>query len=222
MSNASYYTLLASLPALPPNFESADRPPISDARLEQRLKMLSADDARVIQQATDFLAWDRQPLDRTDEDVCRTYARIMTQVNNPLLLEVITTRMDIRTIVSGLRRRRLQQAPPPGVGEIAKHINKHWKHPDFRLALRFPWLSEADRLLNGSTPIELETLLLRISWNEWKRRADQYQFTFEAVILYLCRLAVLYRWTQRDSNAGREKFEQLVTEALGDYANLYQ
>lgn len=222
MPKTAYYTLLSSLPALPPNFETAERVPISDTRLEDRLKMLSEDDMRVIQQAADFLAWDRQPLDRTDEEVCDTYDRIMSDVSNPLLADVIAMRMNVRTIISGLRRRRLEQGPPPGVGSIAKHIEQHWKQPDFRLGKRFPWVTEADRILNGDTPVELETLLLRITWQEYRRRADHYQFTFEAVILYLCRLAVIYRWTQRDSAKGQEKFDQLVTEALGEYADLYE
>jgi hypothetical protein len=52
--------------------------------------------------------------------------------------------------------------------------------------------------------------------------ADQYQFSFEAVLLYLIRWEIVYRWTRRDAAVGQEKFERLVNEAMGEYANMFE
>lgn len=218
----SYYTLLGSLPALPTHYEHADRMPISRLRLDGRLKMLEADDRIVIEQVADFLVWDRQPLDRTDEDVCVHYDEIMSTIHNPLVREVVTTQTCIRTIVSAIRRRKMGLGPPPGVEPWSGYIARNWKHPDFRLGARFPWIGELDRILNGDSPLESERTLHNVSWETWKRLGERYHFSFEAVILYLVRWEIVYRWISRDAAAGRERFEHLVTEAMGEYANLYQ
>jgi hypothetical protein len=39
--------------------------------------------------------------------------------------------------------------------------------------------------------------------------------------LYLARWEIIDRCTSRDAEAGRERFDNLITETLGDYANLY-
>ena len=54
MSSQPYYTLLASLPPLP-RFDQTDRLPITRERLEQRLRMLTPDDAELYEHAVEFL-----------------------------------------------------------------------------------------------------------------------------------------------------------------------
>ena len=44
----------------------------------------------------------------------------------------------------------------------------------------------------------------------------------EAVVLYLIRWEIVFRWTSRDAAAGQEKFERLVAEAMGQYASMFQ
>ena len=102
-----YYTLMGSLPALPTRFEDAGRVPISHPRLEDRLKMLEAEDAEVIEQMADFLVWDRQPGDRTDEQIVRQYEQFTNSVKNRFTRDLMEERMGMRTIIAALRRRRL-------------------------------------------------------------------------------------------------------------------
>ena len=52
--------------------------------------------------------------------------------------------------------------------------------------------------------------------------AHPMHFTFEAVVLYLIRWEILYRWTRRDAAAGQQKFDQLVAEAMGEYAEMWK
>ena len=217
----SYYTLIGSLPALPRHFEEAERVPISRLQLAERLKMLAPDDAQVIEQMGDFLAWERQPLERTDDEVCEHYHQFMKNVPNRFAREIIRQAMTIRTINGALRHRRLGLGPTSGIPPVTFQIARHWNHPDFHLGIEFPWIGEVDAQLGSDAPFELERMLLNIPWTFVKRLADRFHFTFEAVVLYLIRWEIVYRWTMRDAEVGQEKFEQLVSEAMGEYADIF-
>ncbi len=220
MSQRSYYTLIASLPNLPPTFE-VDRPPITRERLKERLRLLHEEDAAVIDQVSAFLVWDRQPLDRTDQEVVTHYQQLMNDIGNPLVRELINNRIDVRTIVTAIRRRRADGTPPPGVGQWVDHIRRNWTQPGFALAGRYPWIGEIERLIAQGSPMEAQRRLFMEHWRDWSRMAERYTFSFEAVILYLARLEIIDRWTSRNAEAGRQRFEELITETLGEYGNLY-
>ena len=219
--STTYYTLIGSLPALPSHFDGADRVPISELRLQSRLKMLEPSDAKVVEEMTEFLGWERQPLELTDENVLERYHRFMDTISDPFAQELIERAMTNRTIVAGLRSRRLQLDPPVGVVPIASHIARNWNHPDFHLGGRFPWISEVDALLSGDSPFDLQRKILDIVWQRVYRLAEQYHFTFEAVVLYLIRWEILYRWTQRNAEVGQARFDQLVAEAMGEYLEIW-
>jgi hypothetical protein len=216
----SYYMLIASLPNLPPHFD-VEQIPIKRPLLVERLRMLHPADARVINQVIAFLAWDRQPLDRTDQEVFATYRRLMATISNALLREVIEIRMNYRTIIAALRRRRVGQSAPPGVGPWVDQIRRNFQHPTFQLHGRYPWIEPLDRLLAEADPMRAQHLLFDVSYRQWSRRAEQFTFCFEALILYLVRWDIIERWTSRDAEVGRQRFEKLITETLGDYAHLF-
>lgn len=214
-----YYTLLCSLPSIPPYFE-VDRPPISRKKIRERLKMLDEDDAATLQQLVDFLAWDRQPLNRSDREVVAHYDWLKSKITNPVIMQVVDDRIDVRTIVGAFRRRRSQLEPPEGVGQLTPFISRNWHRSDFGLATRYPWISELPDLLESGSPQETERFLFSVTWKIWSRNAAKYQFSFEAVIFYLVRWEILERWTSRNLEIGRQRFDKLLMEALGEYANL--
>jgi hypothetical protein len=214
--------LIGSLPALPTHFADAERVPISRRALDERLKMLDPDAAKVLEQISEFLLWERQPLDRTDEEFCRHYDRIMADVQHRFARELIEQMMTRRTILSALRRRRQGLGPPAGVGWVAEHIARYWSHPDFRLSTQYPWIGEIYAQLNSDRPFELQRSLFDMAWRHMKHLSDQYHFSFEAVLLYLIRWEIVYRWTSHDAAAGHEKFEQLAADAMGEYANMFE
>jgi len=218
---SSYYTLIASLPPLPPRFD-VRRDPISAPRLEQRLRMLEDNDAAVIDQWRQFLQWDRQPLDRTDEEFVANYDELMRKISNPTLRELIQIRINIRTIVSALRCRRAGMPPPKGVGQWVEHIRRNYNEPEFNLAGRYPWIGELDSLLATGDALGAQRLLFGTSYTCWNRMSERYTFSFETILLYLARWEVIDRWTSRDSAAGKLRFESILTETLGDYAQLFQ
>ena len=217
----NYYTLIGSLPALPRSFEQLDRVPISPLKLDERLKMLEPHDARVIDEMSNFLVWERQPLEQTDEAILRRYDKFNREVDNRFARELISHTMAIRTIFAALRCRRLQLAPPQGVAPIAAQIAKNWNHADFRLGAQYPWVIEVDRQLNGDAPFDLERMRIELAWRRLHRLAEEHYFSFDAVVLYLMRWELVYRWTQRDADVGQRKFEQLVTDAMGEFANMF-
>ena len=219
--STTYYTLIGSLPALPRHFEQAERVPISELQLDERLKMLEPLDAEVIEEMGDFLVWERQPVERTDEDVLRHYEQFMERVSNRFARDLIRYAMTTRTILAGLRCRRLQLDPPAGAEPVAAQIARHWNLPDFGLGRQFSWIGEVDAQLTGDSPFELERTKHRIVWRHAGRLAEQHLFTFEAVALYLIRWEVVYRWTRRDAAAGEKKFEELMQEAMGEYAEMF-
>ena len=221
--NTAYYTLIGSLPALPRHFEQAERVPISLLQLDERLKMLEPRDAEVIDEMGDFLEWERQPLERTNEEVVRHYQQFMETVENRFARELIQFAMTARTIVAGLRCRRLGLDPPVGIEPAAAHIARHWTHPNFRLGGRYPWIAAVDAQLSGDAPFDFARSQLEITWTHTGRLAQQHDpFSFEAVVLYLIRWEVVYRWTRWDATAGQQKFQQLVSEAMGEFADLFE
>ena len=216
----SYFTLIGSLPALPAVYDQADRVPISSRVLNDRLKMLESRDAQVVEQMGDFLVWERQPLERRDEEVIRHYHQFMETVPDRFARNLIEQVMSFRTIICGLRCRRLKIEMPLG-GPPVTSITRNWNQQDFHLGAQFPWVAEMDAKLNGDSPFDIERMKLDITWKFAKRKAEQFHFTFEAVVLYLIRWEILNRWVMRDAEAGQEKFNKLVSEAMGEYTDLY-
>ena len=219
MIDSSYYMLISSLPPLPADFD-VERRPISRTRLLERLKMLTPSDAEVLEQLTDFLAWDRQSVDRTDGEVIARYEQLMATITNPLVRKLIDHRIEVRTIVSGLRRRRNGDGPPPGVGELAKTIARNWQHPQFNLQGRHPWIAEFDAKFSTGDARAAQRVLYRVVWDRWRRLAERYYFSFETVLLYLARWSIVDRWASQDYEVGRERFERLIEETLGEYAHI--
>jgi hypothetical protein len=212
--------LIASLPNLPPTFE-VERTPITRPRLRERLRMLHPQDAEVIEQVAAFLAWDRQPVDRTDEDVIERYDDLMETISNPLVRAVVNHRIDKRTIISAIRRRKAGDDPPEGVGQYVDHIRRNWSEPEFNLLGRCPWIAEFNRLIADGEVQNAERHMFNDNYTVWSRMAERYTFSFEAIILYLARWEIIDRWTSQNADTGRQRFDNMITETLGEYANLY-
>ncbi len=220
MGHRTYYDLIASLPALPAHFD-VERPPISELRLTERLRMLDLDDAAVVQQWLQFVHWDRQVLDRTDDDVARTYQRLVSEISNPTLLEMIQRRMDTRTVIAALRRRRAGLSPPTGVGQWVEKIRNHYQHPEFQLQSRYPWIGRFDQLLTTGQALEAQRLIFEFNNRELDELPPHDMFSFEAVLVYLARWEIIDRWTSLDAEAGQVRFETMIEETLGEHAQLF-
>jgi len=182
--------------------------------------MLGEHDRSVVEQVQGFLLWDRQHPERTDEEVQQEFDRLMKSITNTLVRDIVGHRMDVRTITSALRRRRLGLTPPSGVGQYVAHIQKHWEQLDFRLAREHPWIPLVRRHMEANEPFQAERQLLLATWNRWVKLADEFHFSFEKILLYLARWEIVDRWTRLNESLGRQRFENLLAETLGDYARI--
>ena len=92
--------------------------------------------------------------------------------------------------------------------------------PTFGLGQRFPWVEQFSQHMLAGETAKAERAIFEFSWKTWSRMAAQFTFSFEAVPLYVARWEILNRWTSRDLETGKERFEQLMQETLGEYAAL--
>jgi hypothetical protein len=218
----SYHMLISSLPALPSRFD-VDRLPISFERLQGRLRMLEPEDAEEIERMLAVLRWANQFEEPNEAAVVQRYDAMMHDITNPLVRDILEYGMDGRMIAVALRcRRRDLPLPTVGIGRWVEHLRLHFNQPDFKLGQVFPWIPEAERLLTQGDLLNFyRQYVLGATWAYLKKRAEDYYFSFEAVVLYIARWDMIRRWQQLQAERGRAIFETLVTEALGEYANIY-
>jgi hypothetical protein len=215
----TYYTLVASLPPLP-HFERAERLPISQYRLEQRLRMLDAEDAHQLSSAEALIGWrPERSFGKGDEETASQYRAIMEQPLHPALAEFVDFRMDQQTVMAALRRRRSRMALPQGgqewgAGRWVRWIEGHWDDSDFRFGSVVPWVPEVLGYLEAGEAVALERLLMNVAWQRLNRIADRDLFGFEAVMAYVFKWDILRNWLAQNGEAGKKQFQKLVEEAM--------
>ena len=220
-----YYTLVASLPHLPPLF-AANKPPVSRERLQNRIDMLLEEDRRELTTIQDLMHWDRLPLDFCDREIVEKADRVIPNLRSDRLKQVATWRMEIRTVVAGLRRRAAGGAAPVaaeqwGYGRWTWHIERNWNRPDFGLGTAVPYVVPFQQLIEQKDALGLERALLNTVYTELNRVADLHYFDFESVALYVLRWDIIARWTGQDQDRAQERFDGLVQEGIGEYADLF-
>ena len=220
-----YVTLMASLPPIGQLFE-AKQTPISQLKLESRLKMLAEKDAILLNQIGSLIAWQQQPMERTDAEFVVQAKRFFEEVHNPTLREIVEHRLDVRTIVAALRRRHRGESNPTvgqpwGVGRWVNYIERHWTEPGFHLEVMFPWVLEADRLLNANDSVALERLQFEVTWKILERVGAGHYFDFEAVVIYLMRWSLVDRWTRYKGEVAVERFRKLVDAGIAKFTDVF-
>ncbi|PIE34927.1 hypothetical protein CSA56_06310 [candidate division KSB3 bacterium] len=222
----SYYTLLASLPWLP-RFEQADRLPLSEKRLRERLAMLQPEDERVVRRGEAFLEWRQHPTERTDSEMVERYQRMMEVIKHPALKTLVSFEIDQRTIMAALRRRYRGQAAPAsneadwGVGQWVRTIEKNWETPDFKLGKIHPWIPQAKTYLEQGETMALERFLMNELWNHIDRTIPGNDFGFESVLAYLFKWRLLQQWLSYDTKAAKARFDDLVSEVMNEHQQLF-
>jgi hypothetical protein len=225
MAGTTYYTLVASLPRLP-HFERAEWLPLSRKQLEQRLSMLTLEHSVQLRFAEGLVQWQRQPITRTSEQVVENYKRLLPHLTDPALREFVDYRMSQRTALVALRRRRRGLGPPAadevwGVGPWVRRIAAAWDRPDLGLGRTFPWLDEAGKRLEAADAQGLERLLMNVVWTRLERVADASPFGFEPVFSFLFRWDILQRWLSYDAEAGKARFQELISEVTREHQQLF-
>jgi len=193
---------------------------ISRIKLERRLKVLSPDDARTLSMIESVTCRDYLGDVHDDAQFVDQTRRVLGELNNPVLFDIVNHRVELRTLVAALRRRHLGQNAPGagekwGCGRWTKVIQRNWSEPSFGLHNAFPWVVEANRLLENSDTVAFERLLLEEVWKELGRKSQGHQFDFVAVVVYALRWDVMERWTHYQGEVAQERFGHLVKGAIG-------
>lgn len=212
-----YVTVVASLPHLP-YFATAGRLPLSRLRLEQRLRMLEADETRQVYLAENLAGW-RLTAGKLGSGKS-SMARIkntLQAIEQPVLREFVQYRLEIQTVLAALRIRHMGRNPQQysetwGVGRWVKHIEAHWEAPDFHLGAAYPWLLEAGNLLATADAIALERLLMDVVWRKLARLGDLNPFGFEAITAFVFKWDILQAWLLRDAVTAKQRFQKLIDE----------
>jgi len=212
-----YYDLVTSLPHLP-HFERAERLPITRLRLEERLRLLKPAHGDQLARAAALVRWrpDRVRW-KTDAAQVKEYAVLMASPMERPLRQYVAFRMDQRTLVAALRRKRegmasLDGVAPWGVGPWARHVQMHWDEPDFHLAHLVPWLPHARDLLAAGDAEGVERSLMDVAWRWLGRCAERDMFSFEAVFSYFFKWDVLRAWLAHDAEKGKTRFRNLIDQ----------
>ena len=225
MAGQPYYTLLASLPPLP-RFDQTDRLPITRERLAQRRSMLTAEDLELYERAAEFLAWQRQSATRTDQEMIAKFKEMEKRIALPTLQSIFNFPIDQRTIMAALRR-RLRGLPAPSTGEpwnvgrYVNHIERNWDHPDFKLGVVYPWISQARAYLEAGETLALERLLKNTLWDHVDRLVPAYEFGFSAVLVYIIKWDILERWLFYNIEEAKVRFDELVTEVTDEQPKIF-
>ncbi len=222
-ASRAYYTLMTSLPYLPPLFRNT-RVPISRLRLDQRLRMLYPPDREALADIEAIYSWHDRGKD--ESEIARVTETMTAKLKSPMIRGLVEDRLALRTVINALRRRKRGGGPPrPGqrwgfVG-LTGHIVRNWGVSDFRLTGRMPELPEIRRMLETDQSLELEKLLMARQWNALNRAAERHLFNFEAVALYVMRWLLIDRWTGYNRARGLARFDELTADALAQMGPLF-
>ncbi len=224
MAEERYYALVASLPKLD-HFERATRLPITRRRLDQRLTMLSPLHRRDLERAEALTQWKQHPLTRTAAEVVAQYDRAVRDCTDPYLRDYIVERMDQRTILVALRRRRLGEKLSTdkawGVGRWTRWIPQHFDEPDLGLATVHPWIPEARVLLDRGDALGLERHLMRSVWSRLAKLAESEPFSFQQVFAFVFQWDILSRWITYDAEQAAPRFQELVDAVVADHGDVF-
>jgi hypothetical protein len=217
-----YITLMTSLP-FPGDLFSARQTPLSRIRLDQRLHQLEPEDRALLRRIEDVLQWSHQPIGRSDPEIAARARALLEDLENPLLGALVTYRLEERTLIAGLRRRRRGDTAPDarspwGFGRWLGRMRQFWGEPGFRLEGVFPWVLEANRLLEAEDSPGLEHLVMGEAWRRLGRLGEGHYFDFEAVVIYVLRWDIIDRWTSYSGAAAVRRFQRLVEQGLDEHA----
>lgn len=216
---AKYYTLVASLPHMP-DLARAQRLPLTEPRLKQRLKVLGQADMAQLDAMGDVLRLHAQPAGLTDSQVAQTYRRASGRVTHPMLKDLLEFRMDQLTVLAAMRMRHRGQGPPEGtawgMGTRMRWIVGHWEQPEFALGHVYPWLAQAWQLLESGKAAALQTLLWRLLWDRLTAYQNAEPFGLGDVFGLVLKWHILRMWLGQDAQVSSRRFEELSEEVARD------
>jgi len=219
-----YIALVSSLPHLGKLFSRKDVP-ISGFRLKQRLSMLEPAHASLLREMVEVTAWAGVAgYDRDIDVILRANKVLADLAAYPDLQHLVGARMETRTLIAALRRRRDGQESAGdienwGFGRWCAQVKANWSDPAFGLGHFMPWVGEAHQLMRAGDHIAMERLVLTQVFRQMGHYGNLHEFDFEAVAIYVLRWVIVERWSRYNEADARARLATLVASALGDKAD---
>ncbi|GAA0787093.1 hypothetical protein E1180_16165 [Roseibium denhamense] len=220
MSNPhQYIALVTSLPHLGVLFTRKEVP-ISQFRLKQRLGVLSPGHQKHLREMVEVTAWAGVAKYDSDASVISRAREVIADLAEyPDLQHLVAARMETRTLIAALRRRREGQETAGrisewGYGRWLAFIKDNWMDPGFGLSHFLPWIAEADRFMRSGDHIAMERLALTEVMRELDHYGNHHEFDFEAVAIYVLRWVIVERWSRYNEADARERLQVLLEDAL--------
>lgn len=214
--------LMTSLPYHGPLFK-ARHTPLSRLRLNARLRSLDDQDAQRLADLTSLLELAQHDMPVRDAELIQRAKTLQAAWGDGFLTDLLNFRLELRSLMAALRRKRRGEATPPaepwGHGRWVRHIERYWQEPGFRLQRVFPWVTEAERLIEAHDSLALERLQLGRVWNHLDRMGAGHEFDFEAVVIYVLRWDLIARWSSYNGAAALRRFDQLAEAGMGRFVN---
>jgi hypothetical protein len=222
MIQKKYYTLMASLPHLPP-LEQATTLPISWLQLQKRVSMLEEEDALLVEQIQKLFAWYYHPSSTRNHKIIQLYKELMhNSASHPHIQQIITDILNQRTIVTAFRMKYAdmhftQSEEAWGIQKDRATIERHWDQDDFKLGYEYPWVNEVKKLFTQNDPYGLTKLLMGLIYKKAEELKAKDPFTLEAFIAYLIQWANLQKWLSYEAKKATQRFDNLILEAHREY-----
>lgn len=194
---------------------------ISELRLKKRLKLLPDSERNILITLTDAV-WDswfdlEMPFSETQNK-----AKIIQDLKNPFMNNLLEWFFDIRSILVALRLRKHKSKPPEIPSEywitrFGSKLISHWQHPDFGLKSIYPWVPNLSAQMENSNIDIVEELLLSLIWKHLDNIEDRHYFDFEALIIYLLRWKVINYWSRFNKKVTEKHILKFVDTLLSEH-----
>jgi len=220
-----YITLVTSLPHLGKLFSKAEVP-ISRFRLEQRMKMLTPEHQRLLNRVIEITAWAGVSPFQDDQQIIALANSVIGELDGYLDLQhLVSGRMETRTIMAALRRRRDGQETPGdidrwGYGRWNSKIAANWTDQAFGLGHFMPWIQTANQAMLTGDHISVERTALTEVIRQLDHYGQNHAFDFEAVVIYVLRWTVVARWATYSQDTAAERLSGLIDAVLATAPDL--
>lgn len=222
MMQKKYYTLITSLPHLPP-LEQAKILPISWLQLQKRVSMLEEEDILLVEQIQKLFAWYYHPSSTRNHKILQLYKELIQKTtHHPQIQQIITNILNQRTIVAAFRMKYAnmhftQSEEAWGIQKEKETIERYWDQDDFKLGYKYPWVNEVNKLFTQNDPYGLTKLLMGLIYQQAEELKEADPFTLEAFIAYLIQWANLQKWLSYEAKKATQRFDNLISEAHREY-----
>lgn len=216
-----YTLLISSLPSQPADLFSTTILPISRIQLDKRLQLLDSNDTEDLARIERMLHWSKMPESEDDRAIVESGQLALEHIRSQFLRDVVLWRLELRTILTALRRKQAGESMPPsehfyGFGNRLHLIRRNWQKPDFGLGQALPWIKQAQQLMADKQSLALDKLLLGLNWQYYARLSLGHYFDFPAVVLYVLRWDLINRWVSYDQDRAVLRFNEIVCAAMAD------